>query len=160
MGEVLAMRHGTGPGLGWKLFAGLMVFGEAIGDVPKLFHPASALTSVLVALNLVAVSGVVAYAFRQRLGPVGFWRAFAPFFCLVSAGEIGRVLPIIVRLIALTQGSMVMVLGMLFVIVPVLAMAFFTCLALLRQAELLGPSRRPLGRKPDQLSLPLPLPTL
>lgn len=150
-----SMIQGTKPGWGWKSFAGLMVVMVAIGDVPKLFHPIGVGALLTVAINLTAVAGLVAYAFRRRMGPTRFWRLFAPFFCLFTVGLFGAALPIIVRFFAIIPGSLTMVLGMLIAIVPVTAMALLTAVALLRQGELLGPGRRPLGARPDQLTLPL-----
>jgi hypothetical protein len=144
--------------LGWKLFAGLMVVMVAVGDVPKLLHPTGATALLVVGLNVAAMTGLAGYAFGKRVGPTRFWRLFGPFFCLVTAAQLGAALPILVRLFAFAQGSPAMVLGLLIAVVPVVAMAIFTNLALLRQGELLGPGRRPLGRGPDQLPLPLPDP--
>jgi hypothetical protein len=152
------MAHERKPGWGWKLFAGLMAVMVAIGDLPKLLHPIGATALLVVGLNVAAMTGLAAYAFGRRVGPTAFWRGFGPFFCLVTVAQLGAALPILVRLLVFAQGSPGIVLGLLIAVVPVLAMALFTCLALLRQGELLGPGRRPLGRSPDRLPLPLPDP--
>jgi hypothetical protein len=151
------MAGKAGPGLGWKLFAGWMVLMVLIGDVPKLLHPEklAATWFLLLALHLAALAGLVAYAFGQRLFSARFWRLFGPLFCLVTAGQFGAVAPVLAALLYLTQGSLAGAAGLLLAVVPVIAMAVFTCIALLRQAELLGPDRRPFGARPAQLSLPL-----
>jgi hypothetical protein len=151
------MKQGKGRGVGWKLFAAAMAFFFAVGDLPKLLHPHSLGTGriLLIATYLVAVAGIIAYAFGRQVFATRFWRLFAPVFCLVTAAQIGAAMPTIAWLLYGASGSLPIVLGLLIAFAPVVAMALLTCLALLRQGQLLGPERRPWGRPPEQLALPL-----
>jgi hypothetical protein len=150
------MRHVEKPGRGWQVFAGVMVVLVLIGDVPKLLHPQSLGLGrlLLIEIYIVALAGLVAYAFGKRFLPTRFWRVFAPAYCLLTAGQLGWSAPAVASLTYLGLGSPAVVFGFLIVVVPVVSMATFTCIAVLRQASLLGPNRRPLGERPAQLALP------
>jgi hypothetical protein len=152
------MAHRTGPGLGWKLFAGFLAIMVLIGDLPRLFRLTSLAEFAMVACYFVAVAGLIAYAAGRQCLPVRFWRVYAPAFCLLCAGQVGWSAPKVAWLVYRGQGSPASVLGFFIVVVPAVSMVVFICIALLRQAELLGPGRRPLGARPEQLSLPLPEP--
>ena len=145
--------------VGWVLFALAMVWGEGIGDFPRLLFPhRTTLFHFLMALtNSIAVLGIAFYALRLN-GARAFWRFYAPLYALIVAAELAYSLIALSRVIELmsragAQTPLVAV-GAVTVVLPIMAMAVFTLIALLRLGEWIGPTRRPIGARQPQLNLP------
>ncbi len=58
-------------------------------------------------------------------------------------------------LLALGKDAPLLLAGALLVVLPMAAMLVFTTVALLRLGDWTGPTRRPVGLRPAQLSLPI-----
>lgn len=146
--------------IGWVLFALVMVWGECVGDVPRLLFPQrTTMVHFLMALvNAVAVLGLVLYAFRRN-DTRNFWRLFAPVYAAVMAAELGysaTLLGHVLRSMARVGGDTPLVfIGAITIALPIAAMAIFTLIALLRLGDWIGPTRRPFGAVRQQLELPL-----
>jgi hypothetical protein len=146
--------------VGWILFAAVMVWGECVGDVPRLLlpHHTTPAHFVVAVANVTAALGLVFYAFRYNRSRA-FWRLFAPLYALFVAGEVGgsfvALTQIVTGLIALGKDAPLAVLGGMVVMLPIAAMAVFTMIALFRLGDWIGPTRRPIGARPQQLSLPI-----
>lgn len=144
------------------IFAIAMVWGETLVDVPRLVLPFRSSPGHLItaAFNLTAVVGLTAYAFDfASLRRPNFWRMFTPFYAAFMALLLGQSFPILLRVVAfmLAYGgnSPLVAIGALAVLIPIAAMLVFTFIALLRLGDWIGPTRRPLGQTPAQLSLPI-----
>jgi|SRR3954447_13698628 hypothetical protein len=146
--------------VGWILFAIVMVWAESMGDLPRLLFPHSADgTRFVIALaNGTAVIGVVFYT----LGITGsrpFWRVYAPLFAMVLAAQFGSgvvsLTRVVARLMVLGKDAPLVILAGVVVLLPMVAMATFTALALFRLGDWIGPTRRPVGLRLKQLSLPI-----
>jgi hypothetical protein len=146
--------------IGWILFAIAMVWGECVGDVPHLLlpHHTTPAHFAFALANATAVLGLTFYAFRWTASRA-FWRLFAPLYALFLAAQIGATLVpftrVIAGLAALGKDAPLVILGAIVVLLPVTAMAVFTVIALFRLGDWIGPTRRPLGVRPQQLSLPI-----
>ena len=85
-------------------------------------------------------------------------RLYAPFFALIVAGQLGYSLIALSRALLLLSRAdgqtLLMTIGAITVALPIMAMAVFTLIALLRLGDWIGPTRRTLGCS-KQLSLPL-----
>jgi len=146
--------------VGWILFAAAMVWGECLGDVPSLLLPHHSTPEhfVVALANVTAALGLVFYAFgytRSR----AFWRLFAPLYALFLAGEVGGsfvgLTQVVTSLLALGKNGPMVILGGIVVLLPIMAMALFTMIALFRLGDWIGPTRRPVGLQQQQLSLPI-----
>jgi hypothetical protein len=146
--------------VGWILFAIAMVWGECIGDVPRLVlpHHTTPAHFVIALANATAVLGVTFYALRYTRTRA-FWRLFAPLYALFLAGEVGvsfvSLTRVVAGLLALGKDAPLVILGGMVVLLPIMAMAVFTIIALFRLGDWIGPTRRPVGVRPQQLSLPI-----
>jgi uncharacterized YccA/Bax inhibitor family protein len=146
--------------VGWILFAIVMVWGECIGDVPRLLFPhrTTPVHFLMALVNVIAVLGLTLYAFRMTASR-GFWRIYAPFYAMVVAAELGYSLMVLTRVIAamfrLGGDSPLLAIGAVTVGLPIMALAVFTLIALFRLGDWIGPSRRPIGFRAQQLSLPI-----
>jgi hypothetical protein len=146
--------------VGWILFAIAMVWGECIGDLPRLIVPhRTTPVHVLMALvNVIAVLGLTLYAFRMTAGR-GFWRIYAPVYAMIVAAELGysvmALTRVIVAMMRLGRETPLLAIGAVTVGLPIMAMAVFTLIALFRLGDWTGPSRRPIGERPKQLSFPI-----
>ncbi|MFL6727673.1 MAG: hypothetical protein ACJ8FS_14330 [Sphingomicrobium sp.] len=146
--------------IGWVLFAIVMVWGECIGDVPRLIlpHHTTPAHFIMALVNVTAVLGLTFYAFRMTASR-SFWRVYAPLYATIMAAELGyslMALTRVIRAIARVGGDTPLVaLGAVTVGLPIMAMAVFTLIALLRLGDWIGPTRRPIGTRPGQLSLPI-----
>jgi hypothetical protein len=128
--------------------------------VPRLALPGMTTPArwAMTLLNTIATLGVVLYVLR-RTGTAPFWRLFAPIYAAVFAAQLGGILPQFFRatlaLADLGPQAPLALVGAMVVVVPVLAIAVFTMIALFRLGDWIGPTRRPLGLRERQLSLPL-----
>lgn len=118
-----------------------------------------ALSSWLLAFgNLIAVLGLTFYVFRLNSSR-GFWRLYAPVYAMVIAWQVGALVIRFTQLatILFARGQdPVVVLGPAFLVaVPITAMAAYTLAALFRLGDWIGPTRRPVGVRTQQLSLAL-----
>jgi hypothetical protein len=146
--------------IGWVLFAAVMVWGECLGDVPSLLLPRHSTPEhfVVALANITAALGLVFYAFGYA-GSRAFWRLFAPLYALFLAGEVGGsfvgMTQVVTSLLAVGKNGPLVILGGMVVLLPIIAMAVFTMIALFRLGDWIGPTRRPVGVQPRQLSLPI-----
>lgn len=144
--------------IGWMIFALAMLAGECVGDIPRLVHPHRIYDSMVALANAVAVLGLVFYAFRCNTSR-RFWRLYAPFYAMVLAALIGTSLiplaRVLLAMVALGKATPLVALGALAATVPIWAMVVFTLVALFRLGDWIGPTRRPVGARQQQLSLPL-----
>lgn len=144
--------------IGWKIFACLMAVLVIVGDFPKLANPTAhhPLQIALLPVYAIVLLGLWQYSFGWPRRPSsGFWRVFAPFFALVTAASVGFAIPPIIVVASLLSGSVMGVLGMLIGLGLPAAIVTYTIIALLRLGDWIGPTRRPVGERPPQLSLPL-----
>jgi hypothetical protein len=144
--------------IGWVLFALVMVWGESIADVPRLlFHRAAAPHLLMALANTTAVVGLTLYAFRWARGRA-FWRYYAPLYALVVVWQLGHGLIYFTRalvgIVKLGTDVPLLLAGAFAVSFPLIAMAVFTAIALFRLGDWIGPTRRPVGERQNQLSLP------
>ncbi|MEA3059834.1 MAG: hypothetical protein QOE50_1246 [Sphingomonadales bacterium] len=146
--------------IAWILFAIAMVWGECIADVPRLLlpHRTTPAHFVVALANVTAVLGLTFYAFRYN-HTRGFWRLFAPLYAMFLAAQVGgsfvALTRVVTGLIALGKDAPLVILGGIVVLLPIMAMAVFTVIALFRLGDWIGPTRRPVGASPQQLSLPI-----
>lgn len=144
--------------IGWIVFALAMLVGECLGDIPRLFHPHRISDSLMPLANAIAILGLTFYAFRWD-GSRGFWRLYAPIYAMVLAALIGTslipLMRVLVAMVALGKATPLVALGALTATVPIWAMVVFTLVALFRLGDWIGPTRRPVGVRQQQLSLPL-----
>lgn len=146
--------------VGWILFAVAMVWGECVGDVPRLLlpHHTTPAHFVVALANVTAVLGLIFYALRYNRTRA-FWRLFAPLYAMFLAAEVGgsfvSLTRVVTGLVALGKDAPLVVLGGMVVLLPIMAMAVFTLIALFRLGDWIGPTRRPVGERQLQLSLPL-----
>jgi len=146
--------------LGWILFAIVMVWAECMGDVPRILLPQRTTAEHLFIsyANVTAVTGLTCYAFRFSVFP-NFWRIFAPAYALIIAAQFGKWLPAFSRVMSFmfqrASSTPLSIVGALALTVPILAMTMYTIVALLRLGDWIGPTRRPVGLRPTQLSLPI-----
>ena len=155
----MTWKHNTPAGWAWLLFAGVSLLSECVNGLPKLIFglmmdPNWNLVFPLV--NLVSVAGVCQYAVRWRSPrTMRFWRSFAPIMLLTYTFMIARGLPATARLLSLLGDAPLGLLGVLLIFGVVLASTIAISIAVLRLGDYLGPTRRPLGQRPAQLSLSL-----
>jgi hypothetical protein len=146
--------------IGWVLFAIAMVWGEGIGDFPRLLFPhrTTVFHFLMALVNSIAVLGIALYALRMN-GSRAFWRVYAPLYTLIVAAELGYSAIALSRLLfAMWRAgpdTPLVALGAVTVGLPIIAMAVFTLIALLRLGDWIGPTKRPLGLPGAQLPLPL-----
>ena len=146
--------------VGWILFAVAMVWGECVGDVPRLLlpHHTTPAHFVVALANVTAVLGLIFYALRYNRTRA-FWRLCAPLYAMFLAAEVGgsfvSLTRVVTGLVALGKDAPLVVLGGMVVLLPIMAMAVFTLIALFRLGDWIGPTRRPIGERQLQLSLPL-----
>ena len=146
--------------IGWVLFAIAMVWGEGVGDFPRLLFPhrTTPFHFLMSFVNSIAVLGIVLYALRMN-GSRAFWRVYGPLYTLIVAAELGYSLIALSRvLVAMWRSgpdTPLMAIGAVTVGLPIMAMAVFTLIALLRLGDWIGPSKRPLRLRGTQLALPL-----
>ena len=146
--------------IGWILFAIAMVWGECMEDVPRLLlpHHTTPAHFVVALANVTAVLGLIFYAFRYHRTRA-FWRLFAPLYALFLAAQVGgsfvAMTRVVTALLALGKDAPLVVLGGMVVLLPIMAMAVYTTIALFRLGDWIGPTRRPIGVRPQQLSLPI-----
>ena len=146
--------------LGWVLFAIVTVWAECSGDVPRILFPHRTTPAHLfIAItNVIAVTGLALYAFRLT-ATRAFWRIYAPVYAIIIAAQFGIWLPPFVqatiRVMSYDGMNFLTGAGMVAVTVPILAMTAYSIIALFRLGDWIGPTRRPVGQRPQQLSLPL-----
>jgi hypothetical protein len=146
--------------LGWVLFAITMVWSECLGDVPKILFPNRTTPAHLfIAItNVTAVTGLALYAF-QLTGTRAFWRVYAPIYAIIIAAQFGVWMPLFIlataQLMNLQGLSFLSRIGVVAVTLPLLAMTMYCLIALFRLGDWIGPTRRPVGQRPQQLSLPI-----
>ena len=146
--------------VGWILFAIAMVWGECIVDVPRLLlpHHTTPAHFVVALANVTAVLGLIFYSLRYNRTRA-FWRLFAPLYAMFLAGQVGgsfvALTRVVTGLMALGKDAPLVILGGIVVLLPIMAMAVFTVIALFRLGDWIGPTRRPVGVRPQQLSLPI-----
>jgi hypothetical protein len=146
--------------IGWILFAIVMVWGEAIGDIPRLIlpHRTTPAHFVIALANATAILGLSFYAFRMT-GTRRFWRLYAPLYAAFIVVQLGSSLVLFSRvmmaLLAVGDNAPLMLVGAVTVVLPITAMTVFTLIALFRLGDWIGPTRRPIGLRPQQLSLPI-----
>jgi len=128
--------------------------------VPRLLlpHRATPAHFVVALANVTAVLGLTFYALRyDRSRP--FWRLFAPLYAMFLAAQFGASFVALTRvvtgLMALGKDAPLVILGGIVVLLPMMAMAVFTVIALFRLGDWIGPTRRPVGVREQQLSLPI-----
>jgi len=153
----MTWKHNTPAAWAWLLFAGVSLLAGCINDLPKLIHglmlnPGWGLIFPLV--NVVSVLGLCQYSVRWRsTRTTRFWRGFAPFMLLVYTVMIARGFSATAHLLGLLADAPLGLLGIFVMLAIVLGTVVMTALAVLRLGDYLGPTRRPLGQKPAQLSL-------
>lgn len=146
--------------IGWVLFAIAMVWGEAIGDIPRLLFPhhTTPFQFLIAMVNSIAVLGIALYALRMN-GSRAFWRVFAPVYGLIVAAELAYSVVALSRvLIAMWRvgpDTPLIAIGAVTVGLPIMAMAVFTLIALLRLGDWIGPTRRAVWARQEQLTLSL-----
>jgi len=150
-------KHNTPSGWAWLLFAGASVLIACFTTLPKLvaglmLDPKWSL--VLTLLDLLSVAGLWQYAVRWRSPrTTRFWRVLAPIIAIAFTAMIARGYPALAKVLALLDDAPLQMLGVFAGLGLVLVPTAFTVLAVLRLGDYLGPTRRPLGEKPAQLSL-------
>ena len=146
--------------IGWILFALVMVWAESWGDVPKLLFPHRTTPThfFIAATNVTAVIGLALYAFNLK-ATCGFWRLYAPIYAIIIVAQFGLWLPpftiATARMMSVGGGNAWAVAGILAVTLPLMAMSLYSIIALFRLGDWIGPTRRPVGARQQQLSLPL-----
>jgi hypothetical protein len=150
-------RFNTPAGWAWLLFAAINVIVACTNDLPKL------VAGLLLAphwgllfpvLGVLGVIGLCQYAVGWRSPRiVRFWRLAAPVVVIAFTIMIARGFPATARLLVLLQDAPLQMIGLFFALALVIGPAAMIALALLRLGDYLGPTRRPLGQKPAQLSL-------
>ena len=144
----------------WILFAFAMVWGVCLADVPRLLLPHRTTPAHFVAAlaNITAVLGLTFYALRYNRSR-GFWRLFAPLYAMFLSAQVGAsfvsLTRVVTGLLVLGKDAPLVILGGMVVLLPMIAMAVFTVIALFRLGDWIGPTRRPVGVRPQQLSLPI-----
>ena len=145
--------------MGWVLFALVMVWLECMGDVPKLLFPhRTSPAHFLIALtNFVAVTGLALYALG-RTETRSFWRLYAPTYAFIIAFQFGIWMPTFVRatseVVRADGMNFIIAAGMVTVTLPILATTVYSIVALFRLGDWIGPTRRPVGERQQQLRLP------
>jgi hypothetical protein len=146
--------------IGWVLFALVMVWAECLGDVPRLLSPhrVSPGHYAIALMNLLAVVGLAFYALRVRASRA-FWRVFAPVYAIMVAAQFGSWLPpftvAVARIMRAAANTPFVAAGVVAATLPLLAMSLFTMIACFRLGDWIGPTRRPVGVRGKQLSLPI-----
>ena len=146
--------------IGWVLFALVMVWMECMGDVPKLLlpHRTTPVHFLIALANLVAVAGIALYALR-RTETREFWRLYAPTYAFIIALQLGIWMPQFIRATSRVMSAdgmnFIIGAGMVAVTLPILATTAYSIIALFRLGDWIGPTRRPVGARQKQLSLPL-----
>jgi len=146
--------------IGWVLFAIAMVWAESSGDVPRLLFPhrTTPIHFLIALANVIAVTGLTLYAFRLT-ATRAFWRFYAPTYALIIALQFGAWAPTFIRatvhLMSLNGLSFLSRVGVITITLPLLAMTAYSIVALFRLGDWTGPTRRPVGARQQQLSLPL-----
>jgi len=146
--------------IGWVLFAIAMVWGEAVGDFPRLLvpHRTTPFHFLMAMVNSIAVLGIALYALRMN-GSRAFWRVYAPLYGLIVAAELAySVVALSYVLMAMWRAgpdTPLVAIGAVTVGLPIMAMAVFTLIALLRLGDWTGPTKRPLRLRGTQLALRL-----
>lgn len=144
--------------IGWVLFAIAMVWGEGIGDLPRLIFPhrTTPFQFLMALTNAIAVLGIVFYTLRMN-GARAFWRMYAPFYALIVGCELAYSLFMLTKVLLLMANAggqtPLVAIGAVTVALPIMAMAVFTLIALLRLGDWIGPTKRPL--RGAQLALAL-----
>ena len=146
-------------GWAWLLFAGVNVVAACFNEVPTLIaglmlDPDWGLVVPLV--SIVSVAGLCQYAVRWRSPRTAtFWRGFAPVMLVTWTFLLSRTYPATAKVLALSSDAPLRMIGVILVLGVVIVPTAFIAIAVLRLGDYLGPTRRPLGRKPAQLSLKL-----
>jgi hypothetical protein len=157
--SVVTWKHNNPAGWAWLLFAGISVLVACVNDLPKLIAglllgPGWGLVFPLV--NVLSIAGLAQYAVRWRSPrATRFWRCFGPIMLLTYTLMISRGLSAMVRLFGLLADAPLGMLGALLAFGILVANTVMIAIAVLRLGDHLGPTRRPLGQKPAQLSLSL-----
>lgn len=122
----------------WCVFAMVMLALVLPYETTRLFGHLSLYEAARCTVHIVAVLGILGYAFRVRVGPEKMWRVFAPFFILFSVIGIARGLP---KLLAIPVSSTASLIGIAVLLCIVSAIPCFMSLALLRQGGWLEDAR-------------------
>ncbi|MDQ3143379.1 MAG: hypothetical protein M3Q57_00680 [Pseudomonadota bacterium] len=155
----MTWKHNTPAGWAWLVFAVINVLAACFNELPKLItglmlNPDWGLVIPLV--SLVSVAGLCQYAVRWRSPrTTTFWRGFAPVMLITWTILLARTYPAAAKVLALSGDAPLRILGVLLVFGVVFVPTAFMAIAVLRLGDYLGPTRRPLGQKPAQLSLNL-----
>ncbi|MCY7339471.1 MAG: hypothetical protein LH465_05900 [Sphingomonas bacterium] len=155
----MTWKYNTSAGWAWLLFAGVSVIIGCIHDLPKLaagliLDPGWGLVVPLV--NVLSLVGLCQFAVRWRSPrTTRFWRGFAPVLLITWTVMFARTYPAAANVFALLEDAPIRLLGVLLALGLVIVPTVFTAVAMLRLGDYLGPTRRPLGQKPAQLSLSL-----
>jgi hypothetical protein len=153
----MTWKHNTPAGWAWLLFAGVNVVAACFNEIPRLIaglilNPDWSLVSPLV--GVVSVAGLCQYAVRWRSArTTAFWRGFAPVMLVTWTILLARTFPATANVFALLGDAPVQMVGVLLVLGAVFVPTAFIAIAVLRLGDYLGPTRRPLGHRPAQLSL-------
>ena len=108
-------------------------------------------------MNMLAMVGLVFYAVGISASR-SFWRLFAPLYAMMLAAQLGSWLPPFTiatsRMVGVSENSTWAAAGIVAVSMPLLAMSLYTTIACFRLGDWIGPTRRPIGERQSQLSLP------
>lgn len=155
----MTWKHNTPAGWAWLLFAGISFIIACLHDIPQLIAGliiAPDWKFIIRAINVLSVAGLCQYAVRWRSPRTTcFWRIFAPAMLLTYTVMIAHFLPPTVAALRASIDAPLAILAVLLTLAIVVANTVLIAIAVLRLGDYLGPTRRPLGQKPAQLSLSL-----
>ena len=143
--------------IAWLLFAAFNIWSACIGDFPRLvvglmLRPRWEL--IIPFLNIIIVIGIAQYAVGLRSArSTVFWRGFAPIMLVEMAYLLGSFGPAFAKILSVIGSSKLALLGVVIGVGLPIMMVVYGAIAVLRLGDYLGPTRRPLGQKPAQLSL-------
>ena len=156
----MTWKHNTPAGWAWLLFAAISFVIACMNDIPQLLADLIAGPDgklIFRVVNVVSVAGLCQYAVRWRSPrTTRFWRGFGPVMLLTFTVMIAQFLPPTAQVLRTAADAPLAIVAVALMFGIVVANTALIAIAVLRLGDYLGPARRPLGRRPAQLSLSFP----
>jgi hypothetical protein len=153
------LKHRTPSAWAWLLFAAISVLAACAHDIPNLLAGmlmAPSWKLIFPVVNVVSLAGLCQYAIGWRSERTTLlWRSFAPAMMLVFTVATAFILVPAANVLTFALDAPLSAVAVVLILAFTLANMSFIAIAVLRLGDYIGPTRRPLGQKPAQLSLNL-----
>jgi hypothetical protein len=144
----VSAARGEKPAWGWRLLAYAMLVTAGLMNLPAVVLDDVFGLIFYVFPTWIALAGLFGYAYGWRARPLWLWRVFAPLFSLYTMARLGAELGPFLTAIGDGAGP---ARARVFAFGLTVPLCFLTCIALLRQAELLRGHRRAESRNLERI---------